>query len=390
MPSKQRSPNADNSRTRSAWQVTTPRLTIIYVAVLYSFAPLLFEWTAQNSNPFFYNAAVRGVQAAVMAVWLRHTYRATAQTAAGNGRSIFGTSKQFRDVVTHPLDLFRYRDTNGRISMPSSVRDWALSPVVWAVLANFTYAFYVWSTQLVATAVATTIFELYPAVMIIAFNYFARRDNDLLAAARNRLTPTRITCLAFTPVGVGLVVLSQTDGFQGSFNQYLHAGLGGIGLAVIAAVLSGLSPVATIRFGQRLALLNDPEAGSATAANGTHRLLVLWLSIFGFCLVSLLSVPVNVILGLRFGGAATFDLRDVVIGSVIGGVLLFGIAGILERKANVDTDDSTINAGYYLTPVLALVWLAIVGIEIARFGLFVAGAAMLVVLVTVIQADTTG
>ena len=395
-----------NIRNRFAAGFNSPRMIIIYAAVLYSFAPVVFEFTAQDSNPFFYNATVRGVQSLVMLVWLVHTYKrpSTLSTVVEqknkDNHSIFGTSKRLCDFVSSPKDLIRYRNQKGQISTPHSVNEWLRSPVIWVLLSNFTFAFFVWSTNLVSTAVSSTIFELYPIVMIVLFNYFARLDNDEVLASRNRITRERIFYFMLSPLGLGLVILGQTDGFQDSINAYIDQGLLGIILAFVAAIFSGLSPVATIRLGRRLYFLDDHidehkeneslQNDSRQYEHGKadeRRLQILWLSIFGFFLASLVSVPISIILGSAFGGSPTFDLRSALIGGSIAGALLFGVPGILERKANLESNDSTINSGFYLTPVLALFWLAITGIDIPRFDLFLIGAALVIVLITLIQAN---
>ena len=388
-------------------QLGSPRLLILYAAIAYSLAPLLFQYTAQGSNPFYFNAVIRGTQSVVMALWLFYTYRtppeSSEQFAECKGRkssvrSIFGTGKRLRDYLSSPLDLVRFRDATGQISTPRTLGEWLYSPVTWMVLSNFTYAFFVWSTSLVSTAVSSTIFELYPIVMIVAFNRFARSDDDRILASQNRISPERVFYLLLSPLGLVLVTLGQAGGFQSSLGAYITSGLGGIGLALVAAVLSGLSPVATVRFGKRVYSLHgansDPAGPNLNSGESVddqvlheRRAQVLWLTILGFGLTSLVSVPISLLLGTQVGGPSTIDIRGALIGGTVSGVLLFGLPGIFERKANLETDDSTINTGYYLTPVLALSWLAIAGIEIPRFDLFVIGAALLIALITLIQAN---
>ena len=389
-------------------ELSSPRSTILYVAVLYSFAPLIFDLTAKDSNPFYYNAVVRGVQAILMLAWLAYMYRPVSEAVNTssddlNGpqppRGIFGTSTTISDYISSPLDIIRMRGQNGDPQLPRTLVHWIKTPFVWVVVANFTYLFFVWSTTIVSAAVSSTVYELYPIAMIALFGYFARVDKDEQAADDNRLTRERIFYIAISPIGLAIVILGQTDGARDSIGDYLSDGLFGIILALIAAILGALSPVASIRFGRRLYFLKRIETDHAVerTESSNHRVALdaasnanrqmLWLSVLGFFIASVLGTMFSLIVGIAFRTTTAFSVPEVLLGGSISGVLIFGVCGILERKANLESTDSTINSGYYLTPVLALVWLAIRGIDIPRFDLFLIGAALIIALTTLIQAN---
>ena len=96
------------------------------------------------------------------------------------------------------------------------------------------------------------------------------------------------------------------------------------------------------------------------------------------------SLPLLFVVGaLDFSRSSTVDPRGI-LGAVLLGCVLGG-GSILLRKGNVDSLNPATNSLMLLSPLAALFFLSIAGIELPRMELFAVGAALIIATNVLIQ-----
>ena len=117
----------------------------------------------------------------------------------------------------------------------------------------------------------------------------------------------------------------------------------------------------------------------------SHQRLVLWLTMLGHLVAKSCSVPLLFVVGaFDFSRSSDANPRSVVGAILLGGII--GVGSILLRKGNVDSSNPATNSLMLLSPLAALFFLNVVGIELPRMELFVVGAALIVASSVRIQA----
>ena len=141
--------------------------------------------------------------------------------------------------------------------------------------------------------------------------------------------------------------------------------------------MTGLSGAVGVRYGD---LAHTEYSGNVEALGARHdthtHTQCVWFAAAGMAASAAASVPLlatcAVLAGATFDAAASLAAAAAVGAVVIGG----GVLGL--RHANQMTRDPAVNSLYFVTPVLALVWLMLAGIDIARPDLFWMGAAAVI------------
>ena len=351
---------------------------IVLAACAYSAGPLLVDQMAGDSNPFIYNAIVRLSNSVALLIFLIAMISRT-----------FGQNTTIREVLVGrtPASQHHSHDTSDR---SSSLLKWWHSSLWWMIIGSFHYAFFAWSISHIDPAVTSTIYELRHLMMIMILALWASREvrtsvSSVAPSLEYRITRKQFYLASLLPIGVGLVILGQTDGLQSSLRQYLDSGLFGVILASIAMIFAGVHPAATVIYGKRMQPLIVSEFRAAPGTD-VAKLQALWFTVFGYLVSGSINIPFNFVLGLLLGSQRSIDLKGLV-GATIAGGLIFGVTGVLFLRANHYTSQLSINSAFYATPVLALVWLSLVGISLPRFDLFLAGASLIIGIVILIQAD---
>ena len=97
------------------------------------------------------------------------------------------------------------------------------------------------------------------------------------------------------------------------------------------------------------------------------------------------SLPLLFLVGaIDFSGSSAADPRGIA-GAIILGCII-GSGSILLRKGNIDSANPATNSLMLLSPLAALFFLSVVGIELPRIELFIVGAALIVAINVLIQA----
>ena len=348
-------------------------------AVLNSFIPLLIHLTAPNSNPFMFHA-LWIILSIIMIISLLSV-----------------TKKKFLDSYQTPTEFsLKLHAFHPR------VRKWLYRASIGAI----DYGIFIWSTQFVATAVSTTIYELWPGFLV--YHILRQRKIQTKKSDINAVLPAlskeHMFLTALAAVGLLFMLGSQSiDETTSSFVGFSSTTIGII-LAIVAAYLAGVSVSSTLFYGEELyrMLLNYEDDNFITKDDiekrePKDRNLLLWLTFLGRVLSFLLTFVISLVMSLGFalyglyGARYQTDIRYQTLFSsriLVGAVLLAGVGivvAVLLRVGNIGTSRSGVNALNYLAPFLAIIWLMLVGIEVPRFDLFVAGGAFILAINVLIQ-----
>ena len=356
-------------------------------ATCLSFIPLAIRVSDSDVDPFLFNAA----RMAAIGVTLVAFLYASAKSTLG----VRPRLRELCGLVAAPIRA-QNREIMERTRSPvrrvTTIIKWSVTlPMFWMVVSLFDYALFAWSTSRVDTAVSSTIFELWPLFMVYIL---ARYEPD---TSKRGISRQKVVLTTFAPVGLVFVILGQAGDWRS-----LTASGWGVGLALLAAVGGGIFPAANILLGEQLDRSysdagdsgsggdGDPagDAFGVAATSDLAKKRKLWFTILGFAVACLLATPLNLVFGLlTFNGSLIPSLRAV-IGGVVVGAGLIGAGAVFLRMANLYAKDLSVNAVFYIAPVLALVWLAIfAGIVVPRMDLFLIGAVLVIAINILLQSS---
>lgn len=385
-------------------------------ALLFSAVPITIHLMVENVNPFIFNAAqwlglciafslhlTLGVKSAFgKDASVQSVLRGTLPELRGARnakliRSLSGIT--FESKHTHmrraPLD------GDGKRAIARLLR----MPMVWMVVAHTNYAFFVWSTAYIDIAVSTTIYELWPLVMVLAL---ARYDDSMVRARERGISNQQRALMVVAFIGLAFVILGQSDASWEAISIFGFEGLFGLVLALMAACLSGLYPVSNMIYADLLFVAYSHQGRSSVRDQdnlcpqqltiGTNNPLIsadraiLWFTSTGLVLSAAFSVMFDVGIGVITANGSAFreyqgiHMTSLAFGCLMG-VVVHGVGMLLLRMANLRTSDLGINALFYSTPVLALWWLSWAGISLLRPDLFWIGAGIVLCANGLIQAN---
>lgn len=366
-----------NMRTKRSHQFWSGS-AILGSAVLNSLIPLLIHLTTPNSNPFMFHA-LWGILSIITIIFLLSV-----------------TKRKFLDNYQTPIK-FSLRSH----AFHRKVRKWLYLASIGAI----DYGVFIWSTQFVATAVSTTIYELWPVFLV--YRIIRQRKAQFKKSNANADTPTISKEHMFLTVlaAVGLLFMLGSQSIDETTSSFLDVGLSsttiGIVLAITAAYLAGISVSSTLFYGEELyRILLNYEDDQFITKDDIEKLelkdrnLLLWLTLLGRVLSFLLTFVISLVMSLGFalyGARYQTDIRYQTLFSsrmLVGAVLLTGVGMVvmvLLRVGNIGTSRSGVNALNFLAPFLAIIWLMLIGIDVPRFDLFVAGGAFILAINVLIQ-----
>ena len=372
---------ADTSNRKSRTIAWALFMAILLSAVSYSLGPLVVEITSSERNPFALNLTMRVGEIAVLAIFLVLSVRfAFGPKATVRNLTV---SALFPKVLQGEPILRKLARSSFSLLSPRWIRRKVKTPMFWILVTNPTYFFLAWATAFVDTAVASVVLETWPLIMIFTLTYYGRTTST--STASDRIDKTKAFAIAIAPIGIAIVILGQTGGFQETWTSDIRQVAAGVGLAFVAAFLAGISPVATIRYGEHQ-LQQEQLDTSQTHDDTTVALRLTWYSILGLLVADIVHIPIALALSLLTFGGATSISSEIVLGGLAIGAL-FGLGGILLRTANSIGDNPNRNSVLFLTPILSLVWLLWRGVQIPRLDLFYLGAALVIAVIIVVRND---
>lgn len=285
----------------------------------------------------------------------------------------------------------------------SSPTTWLRLPIVWIGGSGCGVAAFVWSTKLVETAISAVIFELWPIFLIIALSR-QRQTVERLGSTGHDSSPLRdlrdreqFVLVALGGIGLVFMLGSQVEELRSFADLLSLQGLLGIALALVASVASALSVAGSIAFGriawavasERLVESQDRPGrwrsdDLAVTKRTATEFIWLWFSLLGVVVGWGLTVLVTLCLAVATAGTlgnfASVSLGHAILyGSLTAGSMVF------VRIGNIRSSQPEMNAVFFVAPVLALLWLLILGVHLTRFDLFIVGATLILAINILLQ-----
>ena len=312
-----------------------------------------------------------------------------------------GLGEQFQQQLK-PKSANGEDDTN-EASSDENMSFWNRKVLWLTFIGRFEVLLFAWSTQFVDTAVATIIYELW----VIWFVFFRSRSVNR-DSGKQKIASQSWIYLALAAVGLIFVNIAQ----NGTISNLEYQGLA---LAFIASILAALQIERPLKYGELAAerhlakqanlrygeiaekrelteQASQPQAATAEkdVSNNEEKSdteiegdIALVHTLFVIIVTTLISSVVNAAIFLfrLTNDSSKFDYTaSQITWTIAGGVIIGSAVFIFNRKGNhLAKEAPDLNAIAYATPVLAIIWLlAWNRIDIARFDMFIMGAALIV------------
>lgn len=371
---------------------------VLTATFLYASVPPILHLAASDTNPFYFNFMITIMQVSVPGVFLLYSkdsyvnrYLSTPQRRALRRPRVHFTHFRRTSGTTGNRKAVVLKEP-GR----NDVLGWARMPIIWALISSLHYGCLAWSATILETAIATTIFELWPVFLVYALA--RHEDSDRLfrggltsiGHARRAISKEGMVLTALAGSGLALMLGSQAGGqIRSVVDLVSYKVAAGMVIAVVASLLAALSVLSNLAYGKVLYYALVPAGG--TQASGRHggletrpieqrgdpdRRLLVWLTLLGYVLSRLLALPVNVLIGLLAPQVQGSLTPAAVLGALVIGAAV-SVAGMLLRVGNIRSDDTAVNSLLCLGPAVSLLALMALGITLPRFDLFVVGAVLI-------------
>ena len=370
---------------------------VLAATFLYASVPPILHLAASDTNPFYFNFMITIMQVSIpglFLVWSKDSYV-----------NRYLSTAQRRSLKRPRVHFTYFRRTRGptgnnkavvlKESGPNDVLGWARMPIVWALISSLHYGFLAWSATILETAIATTIFELWPVFLV--YTLARHEDSDRLfrglasiGHARRAISKEGMVLTALAGSGLALMLGSQAGGqIRSVVDLVSYKVAAGMVIAVVASLLAALSVLSNLAYGKVIYYALVPAGG--TQASGRHggletrpieqrgdpdRRLLVWLTLLGYVLSRLLALPVNVLIGLLAPQVQGTLTPAAVLGALVIGAAV-SVAGMLLRVGNIRSEDTAVNSLLCLGPAASLLALMALGITLPRFDLFVVGAVLI-------------
>lgn len=380
---------------------------VLTATFLYASVPPIIHVAASDANPFYFNFLITIVQVSIPGLFLVYS-----KDGYVDRRLSASQRRRLRQPGVH---CTYFRRTSGAAEQENAVvlqepgrRDilgWVRMPIVWALVSSLHYGLLAWSATILETAIATTIFELWPVFLV--YTLARHEDTDRLfrgapssvGPAGRAISKEGMVLTALAGSGLALMLGSQAGGQIRSVADLVsHEVAAGMVIAVVASLLAALSVLSNLAYGKNLYYALVP-AGGVQASDRCQSLrtrpieqrgepdrrLLVWLTLLGYVLSRCLALPVNVLIGsLAPQVQGSLTLEAVLGALVIGGAA--SVAGMLLRVGNIRSEDTAVNSLLCLGPAASLLALMALGITLPRFDLFVVGAVLILAVNVRIQS----
>ena len=302
---------------------------IMGAAVIYALSPLFLHIGQANQAPFIFNSVRSLFAAFAIIVFLFVFYRS-----------------HLFDGATWSV-IFR---------------NWKKLSLLVVLLGNFDYAILGWSLKYIDISVASILYETWPLWMIFL--------TGLMFGKKARYEKIGIfgwVYILIAILGMVFVVSSQHGGLP--FNNEsgtLFNFMAGVGLALLSALLGAMIGGCSIKWGVDVAKKHKRLERLKNKTNYTCQFVekkkifqqdlslffisiaALFGNIFTFLVVSILSGSLP--------NTEIVEFKNMVVAAIYGFFILT-TAQTLFRVGNILTSKLEINAIFYMTPALTIVWL---------------------------------
>ena len=393
------SPLSASPRARAIWLVLTATL-------LYASAPPLLHITASDSNPFYFNFLITVMQVTIPGAFLLCSKRTYVDERLSADQRL-----ELRRLRTHCVSLQRAgRSKSSERTVVLKAMDrtdmlgWLKLPIIWALISSLHYGFLAWAVTILETAVATTIFELWPVFLV--FTLARHEDSDRrfrfgpasMERPRRAISKERIALTALAGAGLALMLGSQTgERIRSVADLVSYDAVVGMTIALAASLLAALSVLSNLAYGKTIyyALVEAPQTGRPDRLTNTSftpieqrgdadRRLLVWLTLLGYVLSRIVALPVNVLIGMLTPQVQGSMTTGAVLGALAIGVAA-SVAGMMLRVGNIRSEDVAVNSLLCFGPAISLAALMMLGITLPRFNLFMVGAALILTVNLLIQ-----
>jgi len=348
--------------------------------------PAVIHWTLGDSNAFLFGAATVAVATLpilLLSLWARRRVGFDGLPSLGD----FLPSSTFWRLAFRPAP-------SGLDVVVGGWGDLRRMPAVWLVAANFNFALFALATQFTETAVVAAIAELWPALVVFGVARIEAADLRFCGLPPPRRSGAALwtAMLIAGAAGLMLLALAQTSSEQPWSEVLTGRGMIGMGIALCAAVCSGAHITCSLMLGKlvyyqvagQAALPVEERRRADDEHNSTgHATAVLWLTLLVTALHRLMTLPVQAFGALMQPSGVRLS-PTALAGAAALGVLGF-VCIVFRRLANIAESPPEINALGFAVPPIGIAILAVYGIEIERFGVFLAGAALLFAVSVVVQ-----
>lgn len=396
-----------NPRRQHYWAVGT----ILMSAVLFALPPLIVHQTARNSNPFYFNGIAHVVQLGLilLALALTRTWlRERPLKILGNQRhneAMWRDPPSLHSPALHLSYFFAVSTKDDghervilRTASPKKPTEWLRTPLFWASISGMNYGFLAWSSQYIETAVAATIYELWPLVLVFWIGRQEQRDQlyrqvgDTSSDKVVPITTEQKTYMYLAVFALGFMYMAQRGTDDITSEIFSFSAIVGLVIATASAVLVAINVVVTLVYGRALYYhfvdeQEDPLARSSVAIRDRGPMdikLLTWFTILAFVPFRVVSIPVTLVVGGTLHNASPIVTIESSLGAVALGIVVT-VAVVLLRIGNIQAPSAGVNALFLLSPVLAIGLLVAVGIELERVDLYAIGATLIVALNILIQ-----
>ena len=331
----------------------TASLCMLLAVLGFSLYPLFMVAGSGEQSPMLINTGWRlGIAAGCLAY-----FALTSWSTVTDGAVLRHITRNLFTLRDRTTSCPRFRDKVASLAMPL------------ALLNGCGYILYSFSIRYLDTAAATAVFEAWPMVMILLLT-------GLGESTRGTVTKGDMALIVMATAGAALVVLSQDN--PETLGQSTWTTLLGAALAVLAAASAGTAAFSLIWS----RAVSDSLPQQARERRDPDRTAVC-LALMPLLVTSVLTAPATGAAALLTGEPRHW--HTLYTGFAAGALTSTG-ASVLFLKANLLTRRPALNSLNYLTPVLALTWLAAAsginpdwGTQIAK-PLHLAGGAALIIL----------
>ena len=356
--------------TRGVWNITA-------AALLSSLIPVTLAYLVDDADPMHVGfGVVIGYVISVGLQYQRLAQRMNARTASANPIS-------YRRIWNHIRD--------NRIPI------WSIAfPIALYALASCDYLVFAWSIAHIDAAVVASLYEVWPMMWLIGMQFIDRRRFGPHDESRRSLDTYFLMALCVPAVAL-LISSGRSHGtVDGAVTTQALALAGG----VLAPLLGALG-VSSYWFVDRLiyarrslkntqphvyrtwGMIEDGEEHGAHLEELEELLSHVCVVVARFVLL-----PFLIVFLVASNGSARWLVSWPLWGGLLAGACLYGTSSILLRRAHFVTKRREIISLQYLSPVLALFWLAsLLGIDIGRLDFLIIGTMVVVAVNMLINVD---
>ena len=295
-----------------------------------------------------------------------------------------------------------YRNLLRHIVSPSTNRVGIFGSLLVLTAAVSSYVIFAASTVKIDTAVSSSLYELWPMLWLFAMR---RVDASRYGPSENLSHPWHTYALMLLGVPAIALIIFSTAVATSATDAGVQLPVAGIVLG-IAAPIMGTLIVATFWFTDRVLYearsseyvslspklydrwMKPGEKGLVRPSSDELRAMQVAINHASLTSARVVLLVILLPLAVRESGSIAQLLSGPLFGGILIGALLAGPAGISVSQAHYRTNRREIVSLQYLSPVLALLWLAVATpIDIARIDFLVIGTVAVVAINMLINLD---